>query len=169
MEHSYEYRLNNVYLRPLQHSDIEYLRLWRNDPNNTKFLNQIPFITEEMQENWYKRYLDNKEELCFAIVEDSVLHRIVGSLSLCNFGENSVEVGKVMVGDTAAHGKKVGANATKAAALLAHDMLGKHIIFLHVYEMNYSGVKAYSDAGFFITDEHTNDQGQKELTMQLIL
>ena len=168
MNHNYEYRQGNIYLRPLRHSDIEYLRTWRNDPNNTKYLNQIPYITEKMQEEWFKRYLEDKDELTFAIVEDHFLHRIVGSLSLCNIEDDSIEVGKVMVGDPAAHGIKVGANATNAAARIAKEQLGKSIIYLHVFENNIAAVKAYRNAGFKEAEKHFDDKGRTELTMRFL-
>jgi len=165
MEHNYEYKLDNVLLRPLQHEDIEYLRIWRNTPDNTKYLNSIPFITVEMQEEWFKRYHENKDEIAFAIVEEQFLHRIVGSLSLYNIEEGSIEIGKIMVGDPDAHGKKVAENATKAAAVIAHEMLGKNVIIMHVYEMNIAAVKAYKNAGFKIAEKHVDKQGRTELTM----
>ena len=167
MEHNYEYRIENVYLRPLCHSDIEHLRGWRNDSSNTEYLNQIPYITEEMQENWYKKYLSDNEEITFAIVEDNTLHRIVGSLSLCNLRGDSIELGKVMVGDPAAHGMKVGANASKAAVVIAHEQLGKNIVFLHVFEQNIAAITAYRDAGFKEVEKRVDEKGRKELTMQI--
>ena len=166
MDHNYECRQENIYLRPLRHSDIEYLRTWRNNPDNTIYLNQIPYITEEMQEKWFARYLEDKDELTFAIVEDHVLQRIVGSLSLCNIEDDSIEVGKIMVGDPAAHGMKVGANATNAAARIAKEQLGKSIIYLHVFENNIAGVKAYRDAGFKEVEKHVDEKGRTELTMR---
>lgn len=165
MEHNYEYKLDNVVLRPLQHEDIEYLRIWRNNPENNKYLNQIPYITVEMQEEWFKRYLENKDEIAFAIIEESIINRIVGSLSLYNIEEGSIEIGKIMVGDPGAHGKKVGENATKAATVIAHEMLGKSMIIMHVYEMNIAAVKAYKNAGFKIAEKHVDEQGRAELTM----
>ena len=148
MDHGYEYRLENVYLRPLQHSDIEYLRIWRNDSNNNKFLNKTPYITEEMQESWFKSYLTDMGIITFAIIEESVLHRVVGSLSLYNFEKDSVEIGKVMVGDSEAHGLKIGTNATKAATLIAFEQLKINRVYLHIFEQNIPGVKSYQNAGF---------------------
>ena len=165
MQHSYEYRQDNVYLRPLEHSDIEHLRIWRNNPDNTKYLNQIPYITEEMQEKWYEKYLEDKDEITFAIVEEHVFHRIVGSLSLYNIKEDSVEIGKIMVGEPTAHDMKIGSNATKAGAIIARDQLGKNIVYLHVFEQNVSGVKAYHNAGFNEVEKRLDEKGRIELTM----
>lgn len=166
MYHNYECGHGNVYLRPLQHSDIELLRIWRNNPDNTKYLNQIPYITKEMQEKWFAKYLEDKDELTFAIVEDHVLHRIVGSISLYNIEDDSIEVGKIMVGDPAAHSMKVGANATNAAARISKERLGKSSIYLHVFENNIAGVKAYRDAGFKEVEKHIDEKGRSELTMR---
>ena len=49
LKHNYLIKYKNVVLRALNEDDIEYLRTWRNDNNNSKFLRQIPYITKESQ------------------------------------------------------------------------------------------------------------------------
>ena len=49
MNHKYSASLDNVRLRPLKKEDIEKLRIWRNDPDISRFLSPIPYITEIMQ------------------------------------------------------------------------------------------------------------------------
>ena len=107
MEHNYCINYENVSLRPLYIDDVEQLRIWRNEPSNSIYLNKIPYITSEMQLDWYKRYLNNNDEICFAIVEKNELNRLVGSLSLYEFDGDECFFGKILIGDLEAHGKKL--------------------------------------------------------------
>ncbi len=167
MEHNYHIEYENVMLRPLEKEDIEYLRTWRNDPDNTRFLRKIPYITKEMQTNWYERYLLNLDEMCFAVVERKVLNRLVGSLSLHEFKGKTCFLGKILVGDSYAHGKKVGLNASIAATRIAFEQLNMEVVNLHVFKDNFVALKVYQKAGFIVVDEHTTDDGKYELSMIL--
>lgn len=165
MKHCYSINYENVHLRPLSFCDIENLRVWRNEPRNTKYLNKLPIITPEMQKSWYERYLENKDELCFAIVEVNELKRIVGSLSLYGFERNTCYLGKILVGDLEAHGKKVGVNAIKAVLNIAFNQLDINTVNLHVYAENIVALKVYKAAGFEMVEEHIAENGKVEYTM----
>lgn len=167
MEHSYSAEFGNVGLRPLRRDDIEYLRNWRNDPVNTRFLSKLPFITPEMQEKWFESYLSNDDEMIFAIVENQKLNRIVGSFSLYNFGENDVEFGKFLIGDKEAHGRNIGFNALTAAKGIVFCCMHKSMIKLHVFKDNIPAVKIYTKAGFDMVSEHNADNGLVEYEMVL--
>ena len=65
MNHDYYQENKNVRIRPLLRKDLESLRKWRNDKSNTTFLRTIPYITKEMQINWYDGYLLKNDELIF--------------------------------------------------------------------------------------------------------
>ena len=119
MDRNYYKRIKNVDLHPLREEHIEYLRKWRNDGSNTKYLRQIGYITSSMQRKWYDEYLRNTDEIVFAIVENETLHRIVGSLALYHFQKGVVEFGKILVGDPEAHGKSVGYHALQAVLDIA--------------------------------------------------
>lgn len=165
MKHNYSIRYKNVYLRPLSENDIELLRIWRNDPKNTEFLSKIPYITEDKQKEWFRRYIENENEICFAIIEDDELHRIVGSLSLHDFSNDSCFLGHVLIGDNQAHGKKVGVNASIAATKIAFKDLGLDSVSLYVFPANVSAYKVYQQAGFQIVDVHLGFDEKKEYTM----
>jgi|GEM_PF-1631878 len=91
MRHDYTGSCENIIVRPLEIKDIEFLRQWRNDPANTRFLRQIPFITPEMQKSWYERYLDDTSELQFAICfKDS--GETIGSCALYNLGVTDADM-----------------------------------------------------------------------------
>ncbi len=165
MRHEFKSKYKNVYLRPLSEQDIELLRNWRNNPNNTMFLRKIPFITTTMQKEWYLRYLDNDDEICLAIEEDKELHRVVGSLTLHDFTDESCELGHILIGDKEAHGKKVGVNASIAASQIAFKEMGLEKVYLHVFSANIAAFKVYQQAGFKVSDIHTGLDGREEFMM----
>ena len=165
MDHNYTIEYENVTLRPLKKDDIENLRIWRNDPKNTLYLSKIPFITKEMQDAWFEKYLNNRDELCFAIVENKVLKRIVGSLSLHKFDNNYCYLGKILIGDAEAHGRKVGVNGSIAAARIAFEQLDIETVNLHVFTENFIALKVYKNAGFTIVDKHMTESGKTEYLM----
>lgn len=165
MNHSYSAVFDNVELRPLKKEDIEFLRNWRNNSDNAKYLSKLPFITPEMQEKWFESYLLNNDELVFAIIENDKLNRIVGSLSLYNFGEINVEFGKFLIGDIEAHGRNIGYNALTAVKKIVFDQLNKKNIKLHVFKDNIPAVKVYIKAGFKIVSEYTAENSLIEYEM----
>lgn len=165
MLHDFCISYKNIKLRPLVTSDIESLRIWRNNPQNSKFLRKIPFITKEMQIEWYRNYLDNSDEICFAIEEVECLNRVVGSLSLYGFNNDYCFLGKILVGDDAAHGKGIGTNAAIAASNFAFIRLNFNEVRLHVFSDNIAGKKIYERAGFHVVNVHTDKDGKQECTM----
>lgn len=164
MKHNYIAYYANVFIDQLREEDIERIRGWRNDPSNTIYLRKIPYITSEMQKKWYCRYLENSDEMTFAIREIKDLHRIVGSLSLYHFSNHQVEFGKILIGDPDAHGKGIGFNSLIAVLSIAFEQLNMESVFLHVFEENIPAVTIYKRAGFSVTESHLLDE-KMELTM----
>lgn len=166
MRHNIIYKYENVRIRPLEIADIEKIRMWRNNPKNTKYLQKIPFITSEMQLKWYQKVQDNPDEMVFAIDEYDGNYNFVGSFSLYNFYNEKAEFGKFLIGDEKAHGKKIGCNSIKAISEVAFNQLKLTGLYLHVFAENLPAIKCYKKAGFVVEDEHINSD-QKEYTMVL--
>ena len=165
MIHAYSRKEKNVLLRPLEEKDIEQLRVWRNNPSNTKYLRKIPIITKEKQRSWFVSYLNNPDELIFAIEECEDLNRLVGSLSLYSFNGSSCCFGRILVGDNEAHNKNVGLNATIAVIKVAFYQLGLEKIELTVFPENLPALTIYNKAGFNIENEHITEEGRIEYLM----
>lgn len=158
MNHNNKYEYEGVTLRPLEHNDIEMLRKWRNDSTNARYLRKIPFITVDMQEKWFEEYLADENIMTFSIVENVILGRMVGSLSLYQFsGDGKVELGNVLIGDTEAHGKRVGFRAVTAAVKAAIERLHRSEIYLHVDENNFAAITIYKQAGFKESNRNENE------------
>ena len=154
MKHNYCASYDNVRLRPLEKRDIESLRIWRNDKSKTQFLKPIIEITPEMQLEWFEKYLDNPDEIIFAIEETKDLNRMVGSVALYNFHGNVAEVGKIQIGDSEANGRGIGRKSLVMAMWIAFRRLGLEKIVGAVHRENIAAHRNDIKIGFFIVGEH---------------
>ena len=166
MKHDFCIENKNIRLRPLNKSDIESLRNWRNDKTNTTYLSQMPYITKEMQIKWYENYLLREDEIVFAIDETVEFNRLVGSLSLYEIRDEECVFGKILIGDSAVRGHGIGTHATEAAVKFAIEQLGKKRVLLYVYKDNKVAFNLYKNVGFEVADEHMLDNGDIEYTME---
>lgn len=150
MKHNYIKEYQNIRIRPLNKDDLELLRRWRNMPINTRYLSQVPYITPQMQLEWFDRNQAAPDEITFAIDEIDTLNRLVGSLSLYNINNKEAEFGKMLIGDEEAHGKKVGVYSIVTLLSICFNLLNLQRVFLHVFEENISAVKVYKEVRFEI-------------------
>ena len=154
MRHQYSAVYDNVRLRPLEEKDIENLRNWRNNEEKTKYLRKIPYITSEMQRKWYMDYLENEDEITCAIDEISELNRVVGSVSLYNFQDDVVEIGKIQIGDEEASGRGIGRKSLVMAMTIAFKLLGVNKVISSVHQNNIAAHKNDIKVGFHIVGKH---------------
>lgn len=164
MNHKYCAESETTLIRPLHQEDIEKLRVWRNDPQLSKFLSSVPFITEEMQKQWFDRYLSDLDTLFFAVV-DKTSNKHVGSVAIYGFKDNSCEIGRIVIGDSSSHGKGIGYGSLLLAMAVAIQVLGIHTITLDVHEDNEPAKRIYEKAGFRIIGNHQFVKGGYELEM----
>lgn len=163
MKHTLSASYSNVMLRPVCKSDLESLRLWRNDVENCEFLSKIVCITPEKQQEWYES--DNANQYCytFAVDETQVLKKLVGSVALYNLSETSAEFGRFLIGDMEARGKGIGYLGSLLCLYLGFATMGLETINAKVHEDNIAAVKAYLKAGFAISGKHSLMSGGYEL------
>lgn len=159
MNHNLYARYGNLLLRPLMYEDIEKLRVWRNDMQATRFLRQIGHITPEMQGKWFQNYLNNPNELTFAIVETSELKRIIGSVSIYDISGSQAEFGKIQIGDKEAHGKGYGRVSMVMALAIGFDILGLTKITGCVHQQNIAAHSNDVKIGFKITGKQDSVVG----------
>ena len=165
MKHDFCAELDDILIRPLHRYDIEYLREWRNDSEIGRFLRPIEHITEQMQEDWFGSYLEEPDVYYFAI--DFKKKRTVGSLALYDFDDNRCQIGRVMIGDSDAHGHGVARCAFLMAMGIANTYLDINEFYLSVHEDNLAARKIYDKLGFHVTDKHPFVNGGSEYEMIL--
>lgn len=158
MKHEYGLKFQNVELKPLQYEDIELLRTWRNDSKNSRYLRKIPYITHEQEKRWFLSYLENQDELIFGIYETKNLNRLVGSVSLYNFQDGECELGKILIGDSLAHGHHIGLLAVRATLNIAFRQLLMKRVYLHVYRDNIAALRIYQQIGFSVFAAHIREK-----------
>ena len=169
MKHDYSARLGDIFIRQLDENDIELLRIWRNDQENTKFLRNVGYITEEMQRTWYQGYLKNEHDLVFAIEDTGELKRVVGSLSLYDWNKeaDTCEIGKIQIGDPAAHGKGIGRRTLVMAMKIAFQKLGITKIVASVHPDNVQAYHNDMKIGFRVVGEKPSIVGGNELRLEM--
>lgn len=159
MKHNFSASYQNIALYPLRQKDIENLRVWRNDTIATRFLKPIGSITPEMQQKWFDEYLEDKNQIIFSIYETEKLNRMIGSVALYNFDQNSCEVGKIQIGDPQAHGKGIGRISLVMSMMVAFRKLGYEKIVASVHQENISAHKNDMKIGFRIVGKHPSIVG----------
>lgn len=169
MIHSYYSEYDNVLLRPLAKQDIEKLRVWRNNTEETKYLRNIGYIDESMQKKWYESYLNREDEVVFAIVETSLLNRCVGSLSLYDIKNGIAEIGKIQIGDPNAHHMGIGHKSLVMAMKIGFELIGLNRIIASVHRDNVAARTNDLKIGFEITGEHASTVGgiEDELSIKI--
>lgn len=153
MKHNIEIRYKNLKLRQIENQDIEKLRNWRNDSEKSRFLRKIGYITPEMQQNWFNKYLDNENELSFVVEEMNDLNCVIGSLSLYDFKENQVEIGKILIGDERVKGFGYGRISFVMLMKYAFEILKVQKVIATVNINNIPARKSYFRIGFEITGQ----------------
>lgn len=167
MKHNICAEYKHVRIRPLKKEDLEYLRLWRNDKNMSTFLRPIDEITSQMQQEWFKKECEDITSVTFAIEEIDEINRIVGSVAIYDIKKAEAEVGKIVVGDPAAKGKKIGYYGLLLAMYVGYEKLGIEKFFGEVHEDNMSAKINDLRAGFIVTGKHPFVNGGCELEMNL--
>lgn len=167
MKHTFAAEYEHVRIRPLQEQDIELLRTWRNDENLSEFLTPVGTITAEMQRDWFYKYLEDDSIATFAIEEINELKRVVGSVAVYDFKGDTAEVGKIVVGDPEAKGKKIGYYGLLLAMYIGYQKMGVNMYLGEVHEDNMSAKTNDLRAGFIVKGKHPFMKGGYELEMEL--
>ncbi len=165
MIHSYCAEYGEILLRPLHRYDIELLRKWRNEKGLNRYLRDIGYVTESMQEKWFESYIYDSDRLFFIINLRGI--GPVGALALYNFRDHKCEIGKIVIGEVAARGKNVGKYSFLMVMCLAMQKLNIKKFSLDVHEDNAAAKTIYEKLGFKIVGKHTFSKGGFEYEMEI--
>ena len=162
---------NNIRIRPIVETDIEKLRVWRNNADISKFLRPVGEITKEMQKAWYDEYERDDKMLTFAIEETKDLKRMVGSVAFYEYEGEESKIGKTVVGDPEAKGKSVGFWGELLALYLGFERYGVKIFRTEVHEKNIASQKMITKHGFIKTGKRKAFDGgiEDEMTKERLM
>jgi [ribosomal protein S5]-alanine N-acetyltransferase len=138
----------DIYLRPLARSDAGNLVVWVNDEEVTGHLLLRRPVSLEAEEAFIDGLARSQEDLVVGIalrksdrlIGVAGLHRIDWVNRHASFG--------IFIGDKSEWGKGFGTEATRLMAGVAFDALNLNRVWLHVFQDNCAGIKAYQKVGF---------------------
>ena len=162
MKHSYEVDYDGVKIRQIKKEDLENLRVWRNRADIGKYLRPINHISEEEQLNWFEQYLNDEQNITFAIVETKTLNRMVGSVSLYDFDGSISDCGKTVIGDPEASGMNLGFKGEVLALHVGFQKLGVESYITEVNKDNIKSQKMTKKLGFTKVGERPLPYGGEE-------
>ena len=97
MKHSYELKMDEIILKPLEKEDIEKLRILRNNLS-IYFISQKQ-ISKKEQQQWYNAYLKKDDDIMFKVVLADEDNEFVGAVALydINREKKCAEFGRIIV------------------------------------------------------------------------
>ena len=168
MIHTITAKYGNLLLRQPEPRDLELLRGWRNVAENSRYIRDVGWITEEMQAAWFEGYLADDDHALFVFEETSDLNRAVGSVSLYNFRPAVCECGKFLVGDPDARGRGIGRLGIAMAMYVGFEVFKVDAVDAVVHEDNVAALTTDQKAGFEIVGEHPNPLAPGKMEKELL-
>lgn len=150
--------LDNLLLREITKDDIELIRSWRNQENIREWFIDNKYIYKQQQQEWFKMYLNKKDDIMFMIEETLHFQSAIGTVALYNINKksNSAEFGRLMIGHFPSVGKGFGKRASILACKYAFEILNLSELYLSVLVHNTRAIQLYSDIGFSINSINSN-------------
>jgi diamine N-acetyltransferase len=138
----------SVYLRPLERADAPLLVKYVNDPAIRRTLLMNRPISLQEEEEFISRLGEAKDQVVLGIASHdgdrllgvTGLHKIDSSSRQAEFG--------IFIGDPAEWGKGYGTETTALMVGYAFETLNLNRVWLHVFENNPAGIRAYEKVGF---------------------
>ena len=145
-----------VRLRLLDEADLPMTLAWRNQNHIREWFLCSDVITPEQHRAWFDQYKDRDDDFVFIVEETQTLRRPVGQASIYHVDRDAgrAEFGRLMIGDTAAHGLGLGRLATARLVAEAHDVWNLREVYLECRAGNTGAIRIYRECNF---DELSRD------------
>lgn len=137
-----------TYLRPLEREDAPQVVCWFNDPEVTRTLLVYRPMSVQAEVAFIETINKDEHDIVLGIAIKQT-DRLIGVTGLhqmelknrhTNFG--------ICIGEKSEWGKGYGTEATRLMVKYAFETLNMNRVWLHVYEYNERGVRAYEKVGF---------------------
>lgn len=145
---------DDVYIRELNASDIEILRLVRNQSKNRTCFIYNKEISYEQQCTWYESYCNNDTDYMYSVIrkEDETP---VGFGALYNLTGDTAEFGRLLVHKDVYKKSGLGTYILTSLIAIARDRFHLQKLTLEVFLDNISAIKIYLNCGFKEYDRRT--------------
>jgi RimJ/RimL family protein N-acetyltransferase len=139
---------SNIYLRPVEKADAPVITPWFNDAEVTRFMNAARPVSLAAEEEYIGKMNANPMEPNLGIVVRES-DQLIGVTSLFHTDVRDRHAGfGIGIGDKSAWGRGYGTEATRLMVAHAFETLNLNRVWLHVFEFNARGLRAYEKAGF---------------------
>lgn len=137
-------------IRDIKKTDIEIIRLWRNQSDIKQYFINTDTITKHQQQKWFIHYLKKENDQMFIVQEHEHFQSVIGTTALYNIDtqKHSAEFGRLMIGHIPAQNKGLGTLATILTCRYAFEKLDILEIFLYVLPHNIRAITLYKKIGF---------------------
>jgi RimJ/RimL family protein N-acetyltransferase len=139
-----------IELKPLKEQDVQYFYSWINDDEVIKYSLSVfqNMETKEEVDSWFKKLLDNRDDLQLGIYDKSS-KKLIGYAGISNISKlNKSGEYFIFIGGKTQWGKGISTEVTKQILEVGFNKLGLNRIMLTVSEPNIGGVKSYLKVGF---------------------
>jgi RimJ/RimL family protein N-acetyltransferase len=139
---------DRVYLRPLEKEDAPLFVTWLNDREVARTLLRHHPINLPAEEEFIAQACARDDALALGIVLRET-DRLIGSAGLMQINWRNRHAGfGILIGAKEEWGKGYGTEATALVVRHAFETLNLNRVWLHAYEFNPRGLRAYEKAGF---------------------
>jgi ribosomal-protein-alanine N-acetyltransferase len=162
-----------LYLRPLERGDAPQLATWINNREVRRFLKVNRPMNLQSEEEFIDHVRSASREVVFGLVTKDD-ERFIGCSGLHDFDQVNRHCSfGVFIGDSTNWGKGYGTEATRLMTKHAFEGLNFNRVWLHVYDFNERGIKAYEKVGYKkegVLRKHTYREGRYHdvLTMGIL-
>lgn len=136
-----------VILESVNHCDIKKFQAWRNNPELRKYFREYREISDDMQEAWFSKISQDKNQINFSIKEKGT-KKLIGHCGLyyISWTNRTAEFG-IYIGDFEYRGKGFGSDALRMLCKYGFEELNLNRIWCEVYSNNKS-LDMYRHIGF---------------------
>ena len=139
---------DRIYLRPLERADAPTVVAWFNDPEVRRYLQVYRPMSVQAEEEFLEKLGRDETHLALGIALKET-DQLIGAAGLkdIDFKNRHAAFG-ITIGVPTEWGKGHGTEAT--ALIVRHAFLAMNLnrVWLHVYEFNTRGMRAYEKVGF---------------------
>lgn len=139
-------RYGDIVLRPIERTDLEQIRVWRNDPELRSRTREWKALNLDNQKQWFERISDpQRTDHMFMLV---YYGQPIGVIGLCGWTHHDrhAEI-SFYIGEPLMRGKGLMKRALSMLIEWGFDQ-GLHRIFAEVYDFNIVSVKLLERLGF---------------------
>lgn len=138
---------NSLSIRPVEASDLMFLKKLRTDKQTWFYLTSIGMLTDEDQLDWYNSMRSDLKREYFVIVQDSTSVGVV-RFDEINHLNKSIRVGADIVPHM--RGKGLGTSTYRLILKYCFDYINMNRVWLLVLDYNKIGLHLYQKVGFII-------------------